>query len=154
MLGGLPLALGMGVGSELRRPLGVAIVGGLIFSQALTLFTTPVVYLYLDRFRLWCRGKANAGLVLGIVSAVLAIVPAVLLARGIVGGSVALTVLLGVGLAIGIVGTILGIKNMRIAPGDPPGTYTKVVAGVGLSAIGALLGAAVFWYLVLLQGTS
>jgi multidrug efflux pump len=53
MLGGLPLALGTGVGSELRRPLGVAIVGGLFFSQLLTLYTTPVVYLYLDRARLW-----------------------------------------------------------------------------------------------------
>jgi multidrug efflux pump len=53
MLGGLPLALGTGVGSELRRPLGVAIVGGLFFSQLLTLYTTPVVYLYLDRMRLW-----------------------------------------------------------------------------------------------------
>ena len=53
MLGGLPLALGTGVGSELRRPLGVAIVGGLFFSQLLTLYTTPVVYLYLDRTRLW-----------------------------------------------------------------------------------------------------
>ena len=51
LLGGLPLALGTGVGSELRQPLGITIVGGLILSQALTLFTTPVVYLYLDRMR-------------------------------------------------------------------------------------------------------
>jgi multidrug efflux pump len=49
LLGGLPLALGGGVGAELRKPLGVSIVGGLIFSQVLTLFTTPVVYLYFDR---------------------------------------------------------------------------------------------------------
>ena len=53
MLGALPLALGAGDGAEMRRPLGIAIVGGLAFSQLLTLFTTPVVYLYLDRFRLW-----------------------------------------------------------------------------------------------------
>ncbi len=53
LLGALPLALGTGTGSELRRPLGIAIVGGLIFSQMLTLYTTPVVYLYLDRLRLW-----------------------------------------------------------------------------------------------------
>jgi multidrug efflux pump subunit AcrB len=51
MLGGLPLALGTGTGSELRRPLGITIVGGLIVSQMLTLFTTPVVYLYLDRLQ-------------------------------------------------------------------------------------------------------
>ena len=53
LLGGLPLALGTGAGAELRRPLGIAIVGGLIFSQMLTLYTTPVVYLYLDRLSLW-----------------------------------------------------------------------------------------------------
>jgi multidrug efflux pump len=53
MLGALPLALGGGDGAEMRRPLGIAIVGGLLVSQVLTLYTTPVVYLYLDRFRLW-----------------------------------------------------------------------------------------------------
>ena len=52
LLGGLPLALGTGAGSELRRPLGIAIVGGLIVSQMLTLYTTPVIYLYLDRAQL------------------------------------------------------------------------------------------------------
>ena len=56
MLGGLPLALGTGMGSELRRPLGITIVGGLIVSQALTLYTTPVIYLYMDRLSLWIRG--------------------------------------------------------------------------------------------------
>jgi multidrug efflux pump len=60
LLGGLPLAIGTGVGSELRRPLGIAIVGGLIVSQALTLFTTPVVYLYLDRMRLRVSGWRGA----------------------------------------------------------------------------------------------
>jgi len=53
LLGGLPLALGTGTGAELRRPLGITIVGGLIFSQMLTLYTTPVVYLYLDRVQIW-----------------------------------------------------------------------------------------------------
>jgi multidrug efflux pump subunit AcrB len=53
MLGALPLALGRGVGSEIRRPLGIAIVGGLIVSQMLTLYTTPVVYLYMDFFKDW-----------------------------------------------------------------------------------------------------
>jgi len=55
MLGALPLAIGIGEGSELRRPLGIAIVGGLVLSQMLTLYTTPVIYLYIDRFRLWCQ---------------------------------------------------------------------------------------------------
>jgi len=55
--GGLPLAIGQGAGSELRRPLGIAIVGGLLVSQWLTLYTTPVVYLYLDRFAHWLAGK-------------------------------------------------------------------------------------------------
>ncbi|MGO9636592.1 MAG: multidrug efflux RND transporter permease subunit [Terracidiphilus sp.] len=62
LLGGLPLALGTGTGSELRRPLGITIVGGLIVSQMLTLFTTPVVYIYVDRTRLWLaslRGKGR-----------------------------------------------------------------------------------------------
>ncbi len=55
LLGALPLALGSGEGHELRQPLGIAIVGGLIFSQMLTLYTTPVVYLYLDRLSIWWR---------------------------------------------------------------------------------------------------
>jgi len=53
LLGGLPLALGTGTGSELRRPLGITIVGGLVFSQAITLYTTPVIYLYMDRLSTW-----------------------------------------------------------------------------------------------------
>jgi Cu/Ag efflux pump CusA len=53
ILGGLPLALGTSTGSELRRPLGITIVGGLLVSQCLTLFTTPVVYLMFDRLRRW-----------------------------------------------------------------------------------------------------
>jgi multidrug efflux pump subunit AcrB len=53
LLGGLPLALSSGTGSELRRPLGITIVGGLILSQLMTLYTTPVVYLYLDKLQLW-----------------------------------------------------------------------------------------------------
>ena len=55
LLAALPLALGTGYGAELRRPLGIAIVGGLLLSQILTLYTTPVIYLYLDRFQSWCR---------------------------------------------------------------------------------------------------
>jgi HAE1 family hydrophobic/amphiphilic exporter-1 len=57
LLGALPLALGRGTGSELRQPLGYTMVGGLIVSQAMTLFTTPVVYLYLDRFSLWLKRR-------------------------------------------------------------------------------------------------
>jgi multidrug efflux pump len=57
LLGALPLMLGNGTGSELRRPLGVAIVGGLIVSQVLTLFTTPVIYLMFDRLALRFSGK-------------------------------------------------------------------------------------------------
>ena len=60
LLGALPLALGHGTGSELRQPLGYTMVGGLIVSQALTLFTTPVVYLYLDRFSLWMKARRDA----------------------------------------------------------------------------------------------
>ena len=59
LFGALPLALGTGVGSELRRPLGIAIVGGLLVSQLLTLYTTPVVYLYLDRMRLRFLGRMH-----------------------------------------------------------------------------------------------
>ena len=62
LLGGLPLALGRGTGSELHRPLGITIVGGLIVSQMLTLFTTPVVYVYLDRLRLALRGGTDSAL--------------------------------------------------------------------------------------------
>ncbi|QND84874.1 Multidrug RND efflux system MdtABC-TolC inner membrane proton/drug antiporter MdtC [Chromobacterium vaccinii] len=67
LFGALPLALGHGDGAEMRTPLGISIVGGLLLSQLLTLYTTPIVYLYLDRFRLWClkwrgsRGHALAG---------------------------------------------------------------------------------------------
>ncbi len=60
MLGAVPLAVGGGTGSELRRPLGITIVGGLIVSQMLTLFTTPVVYLYLDRFQSWLQHFTHA----------------------------------------------------------------------------------------------
>src|SRR5207244_4414184 len=57
MFGALPLAIGNGDGAELRRPLGIAVVGGLFLSQLLTLYTTPVMYLYLDRFRLWAKSR-------------------------------------------------------------------------------------------------
>jgi multidrug efflux pump len=61
MLGALPLAIGMGDGGELRQPLGIAIVGGLALSQVLTLYTTPVIYLYMDRFRLWSLRRRGGG---------------------------------------------------------------------------------------------
>ena len=57
MEGAVPLALSFGEGGEIRRPLGISIVGGLILSQLLMLYTTPVVYLYLDRFGTWMRRK-------------------------------------------------------------------------------------------------
>jgi multidrug efflux pump len=62
LFGALPLAFGTGTGSELRKPLGITIVGGLIVSQMLTLYTTPVVYLYLDRARLWMQNKHHSTL--------------------------------------------------------------------------------------------
>jgi multidrug efflux pump len=61
MLGALPLAIGLGDGGELRQPLGIAIVGGLILSQVLTLYSTPVIYLYMDRFRLWSQRLRGGG---------------------------------------------------------------------------------------------
>ena len=60
LFGAIPLAIGFSDGAEFRRPLGISIVGGLILSQLLTLYTTPVVYLYLDRFRLWCLAWRRA----------------------------------------------------------------------------------------------
>ncbi len=61
LLGAMPLAVGSGVGSELRRPLGVTIIGGLIVSQLLTLFTTPIVYIYMDRFQSWLQRVFSRG---------------------------------------------------------------------------------------------
>jgi multidrug efflux pump len=61
LLGALPLAITSGSGAEMRQPLGISIVGGLLFSQVLTLYTTPVVYMYLDRFRLWMRRMRPSG---------------------------------------------------------------------------------------------
>jgi multidrug efflux pump len=66
LFGGLPLAIGMGVGSELRKPLGITIVGGLIVSQMLTLFTTPVVYLFFDRLKRWLMNLFRTGSVLDV----------------------------------------------------------------------------------------
>jgi HAE1 family hydrophobic/amphiphilic exporter-1 len=57
LLGGVPMMVGTGVGSEIRQPLGYAIVGGLAVSQILTLYTTPVVYIYLDRLQSWLFGE-------------------------------------------------------------------------------------------------
>jgi multidrug efflux pump len=59
LFGALPLALGRGTGSEFRRPLGIAVAGGLILSQLLTLYTTPVIYLFLDRPRHWALGRSK-----------------------------------------------------------------------------------------------
>ena len=60
LFGGLPLALASGTGSELRRPLGISIVGGLMVSQILTLYTTPVIYLYMDRLQQRIRGPQTS----------------------------------------------------------------------------------------------
>jgi multidrug efflux pump subunit AcrB len=61
LLGGLPLALGSGIGSELRRPLGIAMVGGLLVSQVLTLYTTPVIYIFFDRWKIFAMPRAAGG---------------------------------------------------------------------------------------------
>jgi HAE1 family hydrophobic/amphiphilic exporter-1 len=61
LMGTLPIAFGYGAGGEARQPLGLAVVGGLIVSQLLTLFITPVVYLYLDSFQEWTRRKLRLG---------------------------------------------------------------------------------------------
>jgi multidrug efflux pump subunit AcrB len=61
LLGGIPLAVGTGTGAELRRPLGITIVGGLIVSQVLTLYTTPVIYLYMERLGRWLKSFGRGG---------------------------------------------------------------------------------------------
>jgi multidrug efflux pump len=68
LFGAVPLAFGTGTGSELRRPLGIAIIGGLIISQLLTLYTTPVVYLYMDRFSLWWARRSREQVAAGHVA--------------------------------------------------------------------------------------
>jgi multidrug efflux pump len=62
LFGAVPLAVGTGMGSELRRPLGISIIGGLLVSQVLTLYTTPVIYLFMDNLRLKIQGDKNARL--------------------------------------------------------------------------------------------
>jgi multidrug efflux pump len=70
LFGAVPLAVGTGIGSELRRPLGISIIGGLIVSQVLTLYTTPVIYLFMDTLRLKIQGDKNARLFTASASAV------------------------------------------------------------------------------------
>jgi Cu/Ag efflux pump CusA len=65
LFGGLPLALMSGTGSEMRRPLGISIVGGLMVSQALTLYTTPVIYLYMDRLQFRLKRRRDARVLRG-----------------------------------------------------------------------------------------
>jgi multidrug efflux pump subunit AcrB len=72
LLAGVPLAFGTGMGSELRQPLGYAMVGGLALSQLLTLYTTPVVYLYLDRVKRWLRGEGRQRALEAVIHAVAA----------------------------------------------------------------------------------